>query len=95
MRIGGKTYETAVSFDNLTPEHRARMRAWRRFEDGLLPERDHERAALSRQEAADALGVSLDTLERRILPRLRTVRVGGRVLIPRDEITRWLDREAR
>jgi excisionase family DNA binding protein len=52
------------------------------------------RDAYSKQEAADRLGVSVDTLERRVLGDLRTVRLGGRVLIPRAELRRWLDANA-
>lgn len=49
-----------------------------------------ERAALSREEAAERLGVSLNTFERHVLPRLRTVRVGRRVLVPVAALERFL-----
>ncbi len=48
------------------------------------------RLALTKPEAAQALGVSVDTLERHILPELRVVRRGRLVLIPVQEIERWL-----
>lgn len=52
------------------------------------------RLALSKPEAAEALGVSVDTLERHVMPELRVVRRGRLVLIPVTEIERWLDRNA-
>jgi excisionase family DNA binding protein len=52
------------------------------------------RLALSKPEAAASLGVSIDTLERHIMPELRVVRRGRLVLIPVREIERWLERSA-
>ncbi len=40
------------------------------------------RLALSKPEAAEALGVSVDTLERHVLGELRVVRRGRLVLVP-------------
>ena len=48
------------------------------------------RLTLSKQEAADALGVSVDYLEKRVMPDIRTVSRGGRVLIPRQELDDWV-----
>jgi len=48
------------------------------------------RLALSKTEAAEALGVSVDFLEDHVLPELRVVRVGRRRLIPLAELERWL-----
>lgn len=53
-----------------------------------------DRAALSKDEAAQALGVSVDYLEKHVLPDLPTVRKGARVLIPVKELEGWLDRTA-
>ena len=57
--------------------------------------------ALSKQEAAESLGVSLDTFERHVLPALRVVKVGPpppegrrdkrRVIVPVSSLTEWLD----
>jgi excisionase family DNA binding protein len=52
------------------------------------------RLALSKPEAAAALGVSVDSLERYVLSELRVVRRGRLVLIPIREIERWLERSA-
>jgi excisionase family DNA binding protein len=52
------------------------------------------RLALTKPEAAEALGVSIDTLERHIMAELRVVRRGRLVLIPVREIERWLERSA-
>ena len=52
------------------------------------------RMALSKAEAADTLGVSIDFFEQHIMPELRIVRRGRRRLIPTDELGRWLDEMA-
>jgi excisionase family DNA binding protein len=50
--------------------------------------------ALSKTEAAEALGISVDFLDEHVFRDLRVVRRGRRVLIPVKELERWLDREA-
>lgn len=50
--------------------------------------------ALSIDEAAATLSLSRDTFERRIVPELRVVRVGRRLLVPVRELERWLEQEA-
>jgi hypothetical protein len=52
------------------------------------------RLALTRSEAAAAIGVSLDSFERYVQPELRLVRRGRLRLVPIRELERWLDREA-
>jgi len=52
------------------------------------------RLSLSKQEAADALGVSIDFFDEHIATELRMVRRGRRRLIPVRELERWLDRHA-
>lgn len=52
------------------------------------------RLALSKQEAAAALGVSVDYFEHHIQPELHIVRRGRRRLIPIAELERWLERAA-
>ena len=50
-------------------------------------------AALSPRAAADELSMSLRTFQRRVQPRLKVLRIGGLVRIPREEITKlWLPR---
>jgi len=58
------------------------------------PTPSRARLALSKVEAAEALGVSVDFLEQHVLPELRVVRRGRRRLIPVGELERWLDRNA-
>jgi excisionase family DNA binding protein len=52
------------------------------------------RLALSKSEAAAALGVSVDFLEQHVIGELRVVRRGRRRLIPVGELERWLDTNA-
>ncbi|MCB8970364.1 MAG: hypothetical protein M9964_00465 [Solirubrobacterales bacterium] len=52
------------------------------------------RLALSREEAAEAIGISLDSLERYVLDEIRVVRMGRRILVPITELDRWLDEHA-
>jgi hypothetical protein len=52
------------------------------------------RLALTREEAASALGMSLDSFERHVQPTLRLVRLGRMRLVPIREIERWLDEHA-
>jgi Recombinase len=49
------------------------------------------RLACTRKQAAEALGVSLATLDRRVIPAIETVRTEwGSRLIPVDELERYL-----
>jgi excisionase family DNA binding protein len=52
------------------------------------------RIALTRAEAAEALGMSLDSFERHTQPELRLVRRGRLRLVPVRELERWLERNA-
>jgi excisionase family DNA binding protein len=52
------------------------------------------RLALSKREAAGALGVSVDFLEEHVMHELRIVRCGRRRLIPVGELELWLERRA-
>jgi excisionase family DNA binding protein len=50
--------------------------------------------AISREEAAERLGVSLDSFERHVQPQIRTVRVGRRILIPVAAVEAFVEGEA-
>jgi len=52
------------------------------------------RLALSRAEAAAAIGVSIDSFERYVQPELRLVRRGRLRLVAVNELERWLDANA-
>jgi hypothetical protein len=52
------------------------------------------RLALSKAEAAESLGTSVDFLEQHVMLELRIVRRGRRRLIPVRELERWLDANA-
>ena len=58
------------------------------------PSRAHRTLALSIEEAAEALSISRDSFERHIMPQLRVVRVGRRLLIPIRELEQWLEHDA-
>lgn len=52
------------------------------------------RHAYSREEAAAALGMSVDSFEKYIQPTIRLVRLGKLRLVPAGELDRWLDAHA-
>ncbi len=52
------------------------------------------RLALTREEAAAAIGMSLDSFERHVQPTLRLIRLGRMRLVPVTELSRWLDDNA-
>jgi hypothetical protein len=52
------------------------------------------RVALTRSEAAAALGMSLPSFERHVQPELRLVRRGSLRLVPVAELARWADEAA-
>lgn len=53
-----------------------------------------DRLAYTATHAAAALDVSPDFFKRRIDPELRWVRRGSKKLVSRQELERWLEREA-
>jgi excisionase family DNA binding protein len=53
------------------------------------------RLALTREEAARSLGVSLDSFERYIQPDLKLIRRGRLRLVPTSELQRWVIENAR
>ena len=52
------------------------------------------RITLTVEEAAGALGVSRDHIERHVLPSIRVVYSGRRRLVPVKELERWADEQA-
>ncbi len=52
------------------------------------------RLALTREEAAAAIGMSVDSFERHVQPTLRLVRLGRMRLVPLRELERWLEDHA-
>lgn len=52
------------------------------------------RLALTKKQAADQLGVSIDTLERIVMPEVRIIRRGRVVLIPQRELEKWVEQNA-
>ena len=52
------------------------------------------RVALTRAEAASALGISVDSFERYVQPEVRVIRRGRMRLIPVGDLERWADENA-
>lgn len=53
------------------------------------------RHALTRREAADSIGMSVDTFERKVQPLLKVIVCGQLVLVPNAEVERWVRQSAR
>lgn len=60
-----------------------------RIDDQSVP-----RLALTRAEAAKALGVSLPHFRRHIQPELEVIRSGRKVLVTIDALAKWAERSA-
>jgi hypothetical protein len=52
------------------------------------------RVTLRRDEAAAALGMSLDSFERHVQPHIRMLRLGKMRLVPMSELERWASQAA-
>lgn len=68
------------------------MSAKRRLERPVQPV---ERILYTREEAAAALGMSIDTFERKVQPFIRVVPCGALVQVPPEELRRWVRDNAR
>ena len=60
----------------------------------LTQTRDALRLALTRADAADCLGMSVDSFERYVQPEIRLVRRGTLRLVPVAELGAWLQKNA-
>jgi hypothetical protein len=58
------------------------------------PVAEDGRLALTRDEAAAAIGMSRDSFERHVLPNLRVIRAGRLRLVPVVELERWIAENA-
>jgi hypothetical protein len=63
-----------------------------RASQGVVP--TVPRLALTRQEAAKALGMGVTSFEQYVQPNVRAVRQGKLRLFPVRELERWLDENA-
>jgi hypothetical protein len=68
------------------------MSAKRRLE---RPVEAVERILYTREEAAAALGMTIDTFEPKVQPFIRVVPCGALVQIPPEELRRWVRANAR
>jgi len=50
--------------------------------------------AVRREEAAEAIGMSLDSFERYVQSDLRLIRRGRLVIVPTSELVRWCEENA-
>jgi excisionase family DNA binding protein len=53
------------------------------------------RTLLTRQEAAESLGMSLRTFQRHVQPHVRIVATGQLRLVPPSELDRWISERSR
>lgn len=60
-----------------------------------MPTQPVPRVALSREEAAAALGISLDSFERYVQPNIRMVYAGRMRIVPIAELERWCEQQAK
>jgi hypothetical protein len=49
------------------------------------------RIALTKAEAAESLGMSVDSLDRYVLPHVKVIRQGRLVLVAVRELERWVE----
>jgi hypothetical protein len=49
---------------------------------------------VSKARAAELLSISIDTFERLVMPEVRTVRIGRRVLFAVPDLSRWVNEHA-
>jgi hypothetical protein len=57
----------------------------------VAPDPDQERLLVSKVRAAALLSISIDTFERLVMPEVRTVHIGRRVLFAVPDLARWVD----
>jgi hypothetical protein len=53
-----------------------------------------EKLLVSKARAAEMLSISIDTFERLVMPGVRTVRIGRRVLFSVRDLALWVDEHA-
>ena len=70
------------------------IRPWHGPAASKGPGRAVPRVALTRAEAAAALGISIDSFERHVQPELRIIRRGRMRLIPLTDLERWAEENA-
>ena len=59
-----------------------------------VPELPAVMLACSRRRAAALLDMSVDSLDRHVMPAVRSIRKGSLVLIPVEELRRWVELNA-
>lgn len=55
---------------------------------------DKQRLLVSRAGAAQLLSISIDTFDRLVMPEVRAVRIGRRVLFSAPDLARWVEEHA-
>jgi hypothetical protein len=53
-----------------------------------------QRLLVSKARAAELLSISIDTFERLVMPEVRVVRIGRRVLFAVPDLSRWVNEHA-
>jgi hypothetical protein len=58
------------------------------------PRIEEQRLLVSKARAAELLSISIDTFERQVMPEVRIVKIGRRVLFSVPDLARWVDEHA-
>ena len=56
--------------------------------------RERKRLLVSKLQAAELLSISVDSFERLVMPEVRIVRIGRRVLFAVGDLERYVERQA-
>jgi excisionase family DNA binding protein len=93
-QVMGAARATSLDTGKAAPQRQPAAAGARTFRVVSVETATVPRIAMSKQEAARALGVSIDFFDEHIVRDLRMVRVGRRRLVPIAELERWLDTHA-
>lgn len=59
-----------------------------------MPKQEKQRLLVRKADAADLMSISIDSFERMVMPEIRSVRIGRRVLFTVADLQAWIDQRA-